>query len=214
MRERPILFSYPMVQAILAGHKTQTRRIVKSKDGIIMRPIHALQSEMQEHLELLGWRPLVPGHVVMPCPYGQPGDRLWVRETLYQEGDGFKYAADALYHPNNAGKWKWKNDYLPSIHMPRWASRITLEITSVRVERLQDITEDDAIAEGLKICPNMNGMGHTGYVFPDCDYDKAGLCHSSPWTAFYQGWEMINGPDSWDANPWVWVLNINRLKVE
>ena len=87
MKERPILFSAPMVRAILDGRKTQTRRVVKSKDGIIMRPIHALQSEMQEHLELLGWRPLVPGHLVMPCPYGQPGDRLWCGSLWKKQTD-------------------------------------------------------------------------------------------------------------------------------
>lgn len=156
------------------------------------------------------------------CPYGKPNDRLWVRETHWMDIrddlcavmdlDGF--AVDI--HP--AGKNKFVEDLAalknnkfwkkrPSIHMPRWASRILLDVVNVRVERLNDISEDDAVAEGIKICPNMNGMdGSVGYVWPDSDYDRNGLCNSSAVTAFLQGWEIINGPGSWDLNPWVWVV--------
>ena len=182
VKERPILFSGPMVRAILGGRKTQTRRIVKLKchDGFEVGPNYE-----GEH-----WP--VRGGDRMPCPYGKPGDRLWVRETwLCATGEPgptlCHYQADGD-RPEFNGLWK------PSIHMFRWASRITLEITGVRVERLQDITEADAMAEGVECCSGW--IGHAG----------------EPRRIFCDLWKSINGAESWAANPWVWVVEFRRCE--
>ncbi|MEQ1751860.1 MAG: hypothetical protein ABL974_20730, partial [Prosthecobacter sp.] len=166
MKECPILFSGPMVRAILDGRKTQTRRIVKPQ------PSYLVESKCSTYATSLVDRhgDLYPGLAAFgvyseeeawPCPYGQPGDRLWVRETHRYDGLDPNIAKQmrdpkTVQHRSDADDEfvKW----LPSIHMPRWASRITLEIVSVRVERLQDITEADAIAEGIERdteCPHL-----------------------------------------------------------
>jgi len=158
MKERPILFSGPMVRAILDGRKTQTRRPVKPQ------PFVATPSMFD----------------VSKCPIGQPGDRLWVRETWTKNTNGVVwYRADR--HPIAGGLWR------PSIHMPRWASRITLEITRVWVERVQDIMEDGAIREGMV---------------------RVDRC--SPFQMFRDTWQSIYG--TWDANPWVWAVEFRRTK--
>lgn len=171
MKERPILFSAPMVRAILDGRKTQTRRVVKLRNGQYMPP--------SEKADINGWRQMLRN-----CPYGQPGDRLWVRETHFDakrlnEGR-ILYRADG-----DVSRFGWT----PSIHMPRSASRITLEVTGVRVERLQDISEADAVAEGV-----VWEQGQTAI------------------NVFETLWESINGAGSWDANPWVWVVEFKRAK--
>lgn len=211
MKEKPILFSAPMVRAILDGRKTQTRRVLKSKDGIIMRLINTMQSEMQEHLELLGWRPLIPGHLVIPCKFGQPKDTLWVRETWqgfrqtciesdeWEPMDSPKDRHNEKFDPVYRADGKSQPDkWFPAIHMPRWASRITLEIINVRVERLKDISEADARAEGAREV--------------DWEYDN-GECPESCKEAFECLWNHINGPDSWAANPWVWVIEFKLVKT-
>jgi len=176
VKERPILFSGPMVRAILAGRKTQTRRVVKPQH--IPAGVRTLRWENQDAAELQ--------HSAR-CPYGVPGDRLWVRET-WQPGpdDCVYYRAD-----NDPNENQWK----PSIHMPRWASRITLEVVSVRVERVQDIGHIGAKAEGVEIC----------------DYDGRLL----PWQRqignFQKLWDSINGKGSWGSNPWVWVVEFRRV---
>lgn len=228
MKESPILFTGEMVRAILDGRKTQTRRILK------VQPLPPVTRWiMHDHW----WVPKGVNDAVqqqfistwpnaLKCFYGQPCDRLWVRETWaigvstdnswHSENGRIKsiaepqryarrYAADGT--EGFYGKWR------PSIFMPKWACRLWLELTDVRVERLQEITEADAIAEGVKVCPNMNGReGTTGYVWPGSPYDLSGLCHSSAITAFSQGWESINGADSWADNPWVWVLTFRRIE--
>lgn len=197
-RERPILFSGPMVRALLDGRKTQTRRVVKPqpvKDGHFWTLFGA------------GWSgtycPAVPGHsLAVRGPYGGPGDRLWVREAfdvgMTSSRQWVRYRADDSVAPigdehREALLDNWDNHpsprWRPSIHMPRWASRLTLELTGVRVERVQDISEADAIAEGC------SGIGGTGY--DECE---------SPRDEYRRLWSDINGPASWDANPWVWVL--------
>jgi hypothetical protein len=185
-KERPIIFSAPMVQAILDGRKTQTRRIVKPQPDECWWPIQnrtagcsdaVFQSEAG-----LGRREV---HRIR-CPYGSPGDRLWVRETWRPsqvEGKAW-YAAtcgDGLH-----GRWR------PSIHMPRWASRLTLEITGVRVERVQEISEADAYAEGI-----------APWTSPEQTF--------SPVVRYHELWDSINGPGSWASNPWVWVLSFKRI---
>lgn len=183
MKERPILFSAPMVRAILDGRKTQARRIVKF-------PTWADQYEPIE-INMAG----LPECICIKtgclsgicCHYGIPGDRLWVRETHMIHADEIAYAAT---DQPLVGCDKWR----PSIHMPRWASRITLEVVAVRVERLQEISPDDALREGVFDYAQQHNLG--GY-----------------WTtAFSRLWESVNSPKSWSANPWVWVVEFKRLE--
>mgnify|MGYP000491065299 FL=1 len=193
MKERPILFSAPMVRAILSGAKTQTRRVVKQdREGLLdCKPTPAWDAFWQ----------------CVACPYGQPGDRLWVRETF---GDctpgadavvGTKwerpwYRADAddyglLGHDGEGPVYVEDVQWRPSIHMPRWASRILLEITDVRVERVQDISDRDARDEGA---------------------EHIGDCEGAYVAGFRRLWEAINGDDSWAENPWVWVVTFRRVE--
>jgi len=194
IKERPILFSAPMVRAILDGRKTVTRRPVKGAG--------------------LKWlEDFTPEYVADPanslCPYGKPGDRLWVRETCFnndyrQAGVPVEERADVdlVYRADPLPDWEGEESLItwrPSIHMPRWASRILLEITDVRVERLQDISRADIRAEGLQCPPELGGDD----VSPNYrDWYPA---------AWRQLWESINGADSWNANPWVWVVEFKRV---
>lgn len=177
MKERPILFSGPMVRALLAGQKTQTRRIVKEvhcKDsGVTLAPC-----------EIAGE---VNGGDYRLCPYGAFGGRLWVRETHYVQSAGYADGSGKLilYKADGDAPTTWT----PSIHMPRWASRITLEVTGVRVERLQEISAADAVAEGCQSC--------------------------TPYDQFRALWSFIHtadGPNGWAANPWVWVISFKVLE--
>lgn len=174
---RPILFSTEMVQAILDGRKTQTRLVVKPKHEPTPHPFGV--GEYFKHIDL--------------CPYGQPGDILWVRETFKKlqtlNETLFLYKASPIINSNV----NWQ----PSIHMPFAAARIFLRVKTVRVERLQEISEDDAIAEGC-----CYGKGD-GTVDP-----AVGNKH------FPTLWQAINGPESWDANPWVWVVEFERISRE
>lgn len=186
MKERPILFSAPMVRAILAGTKTQTRRVAKVFAG---------------RDDLNGILRRFPNQ--MGCPYGQPGDRLWVRETFMHEPADYCWEASVsipcrpastVYRadfPDSVPGEGWK----PSIHMPRNLSRITLEVTGVRVERLNDISEADARAEGVR--SNRDTLAETGFA----------TCRD----AFRDIWESINGTGSWQANPWVWCIEFRRV---
>ena len=196
-KECPILFSAPMVRAILDSRKTQTRRIAKVTDkdckpGMIT--------------PLAGFVPRTIANHISYCPYGKTGDRLWVRETFKQYNGIISYKADGNwisdfndidnFNPHENIKWK------RSIHMPRSASRILLEITGVRVERLQDISECDAKAEG-------------SYV---CDYFGRRLLDQSSNQGCYKWgyrsiWESLNGSGSWDLNPWVWVVEFKTLEI-
>lgn len=198
IKERPILFSAPMVRAILGAQKTVTRRVVKSDWSQSARPPLETSSGIF-HFWCSGEH---------SCPYGRPGDRLWIRETLFindfRDGDVPEseradcevfYRADGL--PDLEGEEeliRWR----PSIHMPRWASRILLEITAVRVERLQDISQADAIAEGVLSCER--------------DLDPDGNDYS-PYELFSALWVSINGHDNWAANPWVWVVEFKQVEV-
>lgn len=216
MKERPILFSGSMVRALLAGTKTQTRRVVKPQFAADAIPV-----EMPATDPAGGW--VVPGHSgvwwcdaaanpddVRRCPYGQPGDRLWVRETFAPRTLGAWSVLDQHMKPlyrADADRPEWKRIWRPSIHMPRWASRITLEITGVRVGRLQDISEADARSEGCT-------QNHNGYFWGG-PHQTGGMKQMATALQAYQDlWESINGPGSWDANPWVWVLEFRRLNAE
>ena len=200
MKERPILFSAPMVRALLAGTKTQTRRIFKPErmtwDANGRYKTHAMRGG---ELSITGSGPFKPSSWLHYCPYGQPGDRLWVRESFARVptacgSEDIVFAADYQDGSDRAAGVR----YTPSIHMPRAASRITLEVTGVRVERLQDISSDDARAEG---CPDK----------PVDGAEQASIdLLAKLW--YHDLWEQINGLDSWAANPWVWVVEFKRVK--
>ena len=192
MKERPIIFSGPMVRAILAGTKTQTRRVVKFK------PWH--QIEEREDGSPWPWMyddDRAADHW-LPCPYGQAGDRLWVRESFCDARQAA--AGRVLYRASGDTACGWK----PSIHMPRFASRITLEITSVRVERLQDISEADAAAEG--VTPKWE-PGCSGRLMEAL----GGFSFRPAASAYADLWESLHGTGAWDANPWVWVVEFKRI---
>ena len=206
MKEHPILFSAPMVRAILAGTKTQTRMVLKLQPPADAEH-HSLADVGHPWHDIYGHNG--PAIHRVRCPYGQPKDRLWVRENFcpiypedphYNGGRPIEYDYQATYkHGHRLGdligeKKKWK----PSIHMPRTASRITLEITGVRVERLHDISESDAIAEGVRV--------HADH------HEKPCSSIYSPVQAYRDLWESINGAGSWDANPWVWVVEFKRVE--
>lgn len=188
-----------MVRALLAGTKTQTRREVKSPTGTfelnstLSNPKQCWLNVTDSNEEAI--RPLL-------CPYGQPGDRLWVRETWRILPDG-SYTYGANYTEEEAAINKWK----PSIFMPRWASRILLEIVSVRVERLQDISEADAVAEGIERVGEMLGL-------PAWKDYTCGTMLTSAVNSYHTLWKSINGTGSWQANPWVWVVEFKRIDSE
>ena len=233
MKDRPILFSAPMIRALLAGTKTQTRRACK----LPASPDHLGQWEPflfggqgcrdSKGREISGRWTISHTRTgaVIGCPYGSAGERLWVRETIraheiteaeaaantWRIGDrlgerssagldGVVYVADNAFREiantrEASERWMKVNAYrglrgavVPGIHMPRWACRIVLEITDVRVERLQDISEADALAEGVAAHPD------------------------GPWHAYRSLWTLINGAGSWDANPWVWVVSFRRIE--
>jgi hypothetical protein len=216
MKETGIPFSAPMVRAILAGEKSQTRRAVKFRDGAA----EAIES-------LRGVQPYPDGstRVVFETSdegfsvrsrYGGPGDRLWVRESIrigriHPRLDGgeqmVEYVADGAEHPD--ANWPWKRGVLPSIFMPRGISRITLEVVSVRVERVQDISDEDIAAEG--VTPEaVRALVGDGTKDPRglIDVPVSELSLRECWRL---GWCAINGVESWDANPWVWAIEFRRV---
>ncbi|KFF48125.1 hypothetical protein GY26_16245 [Gammaproteobacteria bacterium MFB021] len=241
MAERPILFNDGMVRAILDGRKTQTRRALKHQPpkgcGAIegpemFAPTVYVRGEEQPGPEVFGAFS-EDGEWSVKCPYGQPGDRLWVREAFALLGNedgacvdwddnlqkGDERAAARIYRASceraEYGLWRipdkapWKpytNDlhydgaWRPSIHMPRWASRILLEVTAVRVERLQEISEADAKAEGIQPAPGGWWSGADGQSSP------------TPAGAYALLWESINGAGSWATNPWVWVVEFRVIE--
>ncbi|MBU2537257.1 MAG: hypothetical protein KKH22_02380 [Proteobacteria bacterium] len=240
MKERPILFSAPMVKAILDGSKKQPRRIV-NRVAKIGQVTEFQKSEtpgydwIMRNSRML-WNDLKHADLLARCPYGQPGDHLWVREKhqavhfdydpetgnsddwiqakpfpkkktdyypIVYAADWYKnsnprYIGSSIDTPEERG-FSWR----PSIHMPRWASRITLEIVSGRVERLQEISAKDSISEGLT---NSAGGGEWMISTPKM------FCRSAdPITVYRALWEQINGLGSWEKNPWVWVIEFKRV---
>ncbi|MEL4371381.1 hypothetical protein [Shewanella xiamenensis] len=217
MKQRPIIFNTEMVRAILDGRKTKTRRIVKPlKDksfGCTLNPN-----------EIAGE---VNNGDLQNSPFGQVGDQLYVRETWYQKGcycmpmwDGAD-AEDAFWSGTNQakyfasdriekvshkfGEYFWRKR--PSIHMPRWAARIILEVTDVRIEKLNDISEQDAIKEG---CKAMEGC--KWHTFEEADRGIPMHDHTAK-DAFWAKWESIYGEQSWQSNPWVWVIEFKVIST-
>lgn len=207
MTEHPILFTPENVRAILQGRKTQTRRLVKLTDA----------GRIKKSGSTKNWHP-DDANAVQACPYGMPGDRLWVRETWAWPGE-----EQVLYkaNPNDAALVeRWKTDpncpqvkWTPSIHMPKKFCRLWLELVEVRVERLQECSEADAKAEGAAFVCELCGCNldtdhgaavHFACDDPDCE-------RASHTEGFRRLWESINGDGSWALNPWVWVLTFARV---
>ncbi|HGM5805693.1 TPA: hypothetical protein ACKP33_001926 [Serratia marcescens] len=212
MKERPVIFNGEMVRAILDGRKTQTRRVVSD------RHLHLIDVASQ----VGECYPLESGidhansqsYYREHCPFGQVGDRLWVRETFaghYLDDDQIQDIKDGRckakclceYRADYGDDAECADGWTPSIHMPRWASRITLEITAVRVERLNDISQEDAQVEGMEL---------TGWVPSYSNPDNAGFDETfTPYDNFAMLWQSIYGEESWSANPWVWVIEFRRV---
>lgn len=204
MKEHPILFSAPMVNAILDGRKTMTRRIIKARRGESIG-VYSSATECEVIRCDLDGEPIDADPLVCPC--GAPGDRLWVRETFAithrvdSTPGGQPYDPHVRYFATDNGepplgpqfeKFRWR----PSIHMPRKLSRIALEVTSVRAERLQDITQESALSEGVESA---------------CIEDLK-QCHVTPVMAFRKLWDSINESKApWSSNPWVWVVGFKRI---
>jgi hypothetical protein len=223
-RERPIIFNGWMVRAILADQKTQTRRVAKPPEKAVFLPDDHWENDLDE--PGTAYLDDESGRLCITCPHGQPGDRLWVRETWSPDHSAFYPNFPVVYRANGeirdpsyepAGRtfspeldtwfpFHWRSP----LFMPHHASRITLEITGVRVERLQAITEEDAIAEGMhefKADGKSFGFG----------YDPKGtpgpMVNDTAIGAFALLWESINAKKaSWDSNPWIWVIAFKRIK--
>lgn len=216
MTERPILFSAPMVRAILEGRKTMTRRVIKpqpiQRPGMNCTRTIFFRRDGQELLDTVLGAYFSSANSL--CPYGQPGARLWVKETGWErpvrsekdmrEGadtwDRYYYDADGLTEQDTADFKAWGFKRRPSIHMPRWASRINLEITGVYVERLNEIGGPDCVSEGI---PKMTRLSDGAPLRGDIWARQK--------TQFRELWESINGHGSWALNPWVWVVEFKRL---
>ncbi|MEX0548987.1 hypothetical protein [Raoultella terrigena] len=220
MKERGMIFNGEMVRAILDGRKTQTRRIMAPQ------PADDIERGIFPNPEVIGWKSSrrhkhgsTTAHF---CHYGKPGDRIWVRETFqgplfdydlmdsyckdstpFEKPEFCVYKADGVpapefYDADDELHCRWR----PSIHMPRWASRILLEITDVRVERLSAISQEDAQAEGMEL---------TGWRPTYSDPDSGGEV-MTPYDNFAELWSSIYGDESWKANGWVWVISFKRVE--
>ncbi len=197
MRERPIIFRGKMVRAILDGKKMQTRRVVKKipTNFAFLSSRRNVDGSVEVDLYRKGTIRIDPNE----CPYGQPGDRLWVRETFCTSAKGWIYKADG-HDLSSSLSLRWK----PSIHMPRLASRIWLGVTNVRVERLRGITEEDAIAEGVEYYEKVNAW--KDYSRPEgCDVISAESSFATLWNSLHPKKDM------WEDNPWVWVIQFRRI---
>lgn len=204
MQDRPVIFSADMVRATFAGRQTQFRRVIKDYPWT-RQPYYfcgmrnGLGYPASEETVWAGFT--CEGYhspCYVKCPYGRPGDHLWVRETWIPTTDN-KRVAD--YRATSDGR-EYVVPWKPSIHMPRWASRLTLEVTDIRVERLQDISEADAQAEGLASWPSeKEPVTHYGLTVAD-------VWETDPRLTYKRLWDSINAKRgySWESNPWVWVV--------
>jgi hypothetical protein len=218
MQERPIIFSTPMVQAVIAGDKTQTRRVVKNpgygeKTWLAAVPhfgedagasqIAHLRVAFDEETERAGKR--------IKCPYGAPGDRLWIRETWQRDDRDGKtaYRASPETTPKEWVNWHWRSP----LFMPRLASRLTLEVLETRVEKLQSMPWQDALAEGIEPVECDHAYADPRLGCTDCM--GTGLLED-PRGGFADLWDKINGARGypWDSNPWVWVVRFTRIESD
>lgn len=206
VKERGIIMQAHNVLAILEGRKTQTRRIVKPQPAQNTTHFGFIVSSTCRK-EIGCWRgrdvsqPAKATSASIRCPYGKPGDRLWVREALLLGEEDFTYKADGTEVEVPKGTaWGHRIGTVSPIHMPRWASRILLEIVDVRVERVQAISEADAIAEGVAI--DKGSAFHT----PDGHH-----AHRTAVGCFNTTWNHINGACNFESNPWVWALTFKRI---
>ncbi|EMD6397422.1 TPA: hypothetical protein ACXHUQ_004918 [Klebsiella pneumoniae] len=212
MKERGMIFNAEMVRALLDGRKTQTRRIIK--DCTVGRD--PISKFIKIGKKFIGCYPEdVPELIRECCPYGVPGDRIWVRETWARYNID-QNTHDIAYRATTPADWPEEGRWRPSIHMPRWASRIVLEITDVRVERLNAISPEDAESEGLERT-NFTGFGDEpglpSYPEPDVYFDPLKKQWKEyPPEAFAGLWKSIYGEGSWKANPWVWVISFKRVE--
>lgn len=225
MNYKPILFSTPMGQALLEGRKTQTRRIFKVKDPV--GKFHQIDHPDEEIIRFddgtWNYRSVGGLSGPYPCPFGAIGDVLWVRESFIagqkMENDDFLYdeggdPIDHIWYKADGDLNAWFNGdettenvpWKPSIHMPKAACRLFLQITDIRVERLQSISEEDAKAEGIE--PNGEQSGDEWFHYMR-DFDD--FPAFSPQESFFSLWEKINGKESLDANPYVWVISFLRI---
>ena len=226
MRTIPILFSTPMVQALLDGRKTQTRRVVKpqsnQRDWLTDSLLNSATITLIGNSNSNGFgvqlgHPLGGPLAFINCPYGQPGDVLWVRETWAPImdindrkllPDTYCFAADLDGSPV---AWDWK----PNIHMPKKACRLFLKVKSVRVERLQEISQNDCVSEGIEqLLMSRMQLASAGSKRWRNYSKKPELFNEAvkPYQSFCTLWQSINGPESWDANPWVWVVEFERTE--
>lgn len=204
--ERGMIFNGEMVSAILDSRKTQTRRIVKGADGAV-KFCKEWDINGEEIFVVLGEKDhtgMNPVLGAISCPFGGVGDRIWVRETWARYNID-QNSHDIAYRATTPADWPEEGRWRPSIHMPRWASRILLEITDVRVERLREISQADAEAEGV-------GKLKKGFW----------KNYQPGWTEFQltaRGsfatlWKSIYGDESWYADPWVWVIEFKRIEEQ
>ncbi|HBR1513908.1 TPA: hypothetical protein L9L67_003435 [Klebsiella quasipneumoniae subsp. quasipneumoniae] len=222
MKERGMIFNGEMVRAILDGRKTQTRRIMtvqseSSEFGLR----YIAESSLAKEVGMYFWSQsdacgMKARSKPFACPYGKPGDRIWVREAFRVHSRATDVAT-LVYKASERNSWTEQTHrvpvafcnkpatpekWTPSLHMPRWASRILLEITDVRVERLNAISQEDAQAEGMEL---------TGWRPTYSDPDSGGKV-MTPYDNFAELWSSIYGDESWKANPWVWVISFKRVE--
>ncbi|HCI6133723.1 TPA: hypothetical protein NPN75_000114 [Klebsiella variicola subsp. variicola] len=224
MKERGMIFNADMVRAILDGRKTQTRRIMKPQPEPCPRgghwwPSNVFKTMLHVEDEMQNGKGGWGGLVGDACPFGDVGDRIWVREAFRVHSRATDVAT-LVYKASERNSWTEQTHrvpvavcnksatpekWTPSLHMPRWASRILLEITNVRVERLNAISEKDATAEGVQpagsLLPDYPGT----FLTPKGDFATAKV-------AFQRLWESIYGEESWKANSWVWVISFKRVE--
>jgi hypothetical protein len=216
MREIPILFSTPMVQAILDGRKTMTRRVIKRGNVL---PTGEWLGEIREggqwctnpkpDVLWTGFKSQYGAEAYYMCPYGQPGDRLWVKETwwadreIWQDAGTFLYKADAPFPAPWSNDFKWRS----SRFMPKAAARIWLEVVNVRVERLKEITQDDAVSEGM----TRHIRRELGWAACESE-EEFNLTQAR--STFQELWDHLNAKRGygWDENPWVWVVSFRRIE--
>lgn len=232
MADKPILFSGPMIRALLDGRKTQTRRMVKPQPDYGVQPCYYSKTGYA-HAAADGGCSCRP----ITCPYDAGGisaddyGYLWVRETwrvtrkhdrlapcdipprqctvAFAAGGSIANQDDGIWRPTDYECWgaDWMGKTRTAIHMPRWASRLTLRITDVRVQRLQDISQEDAAAEGAGLYVPGHGFITEGELHADPGYSN----YLAPRQGFEAIWTEINGADSWAANPWVWAISFETI---